>query len=81
MVQVLEAQTRGSSALIQSAGCTYSEMFEEKGIVTTDGAKAWMRLVRPEFRVMAVAEKAGEIQKLQTSERLDRRLGLSVPQE
>ena len=62
MVRELESNTRGSSALIRSAGCTYSEMFEEKGIVTTDGAKAWMRLVRPEFRVMAVAEKDGEIQ-------------------
>ena len=62
LVRGLEEQTRGSSGLIQSAACTYSETFEEKGICTTDGAKAWTRLVRPEFRVMAVAEKAGEIQ-------------------
>lgn len=62
LVRDLEAKTRDSSTLIQSAACTYSETFEEKGICTTDGAKAWTRLVRPEFRVMAVAEKAGEIQ-------------------
>ena len=37
-------------------------MYEEKGIVTSDGAKAWTRLVRPEFRIMAVAQKDGEIQ-------------------
>jgi TldD protein len=63
LVLRLEAQARGSSTSIQSASCAYSEIFEEKGIVTSDGAKAWTRLVRPEFRVVAVARKDGEIQR------------------
>src|SRR5882672_2294153 len=57
------AQARGSSASIASAACAYTEIFEEKGIVTSDGAKAWTRLVRPEFRVSAVAQKDGQIQR------------------
>ncbi|MFN0007584.1 MAG: TldD/PmbA family protein [Planctomycetota bacterium] len=63
LVLRLEAQARGSSSSIQSASCGYTEIFEEKGIVTSDGAKAWTRLVRPEFRVAAVARKDGEIQR------------------
>jgi TldD protein len=63
LVLRLEAKARATSPSIQSASCAYIEIFEEKGIVTSDGAKAWTRLVRPEFRVMAVAEKAGEIQR------------------
>ncbi len=58
-----EAQARESSSSIQSAGCAYAEVFEEKGIVTSDGAKAWTRLVRPEFRISAVASRDGEIQR------------------
>lgn len=63
LVLDLEKSARESSTAIQSAGCSYTETFEEKGIVTSDGAKAWTRLVRPEFRVMAVAQKDGEIQR------------------
>ncbi len=63
MVLRLEEQARNSSSAIQSAGCSYTEVFEEKGIVTTDGAKAWTQLVRPEFRIMAVAQRDGEIQR------------------
>jgi TldD protein len=59
----LEAAARASSSKIQSASCAYSEVFEEKGIVTSDGAKAWTRLVRPEFRMMAVAQDGGEMQR------------------
>jgi TldD protein len=59
----LEAQARAASPRIQSAACAYTEIFEEKGIVTTDGAKAWTRLVRPELRITAVAEKDGELQR------------------
>jgi TldD protein len=58
-----EAATRGASSSIASASTSYSEVFEEKGIVTSDGAKAWTRLVRPEFRVVAVAQKAGDMQR------------------
>ncbi|MFT5285452.1 MAG: TldD protein [Planctomycetota bacterium] len=63
MVLRLEEQARKASTSIQSAGCGYTEVFEEKGIVTSDGAKAWTRLVRPEFRISAVAQKDGEIQR------------------
>lgn len=63
LVLDLEGRARASSASIRSASASYSEVYEEKGIVTSDGAKAWTRLVRPEFRVGAVAEKDGEIQR------------------
>jgi len=59
----LEAQARGTSGKIRSATCAYSELFEEKAVVTSDGARAWTRVVRPEFRISAVAEEAGEIQR------------------
>ena len=51
----MEARARASAAAISSATCVYTEMFEEKAIVTTDGASASFSLVRPEFRVAAVA--------------------------
>jgi TldD protein len=57
----LEARVRGSSSAIRSASCSYSEIFEEKAIVTTDGAAAAFRLVRPELRVSAIAEKDGQL--------------------
>jgi TldD protein len=63
MVVRMEAQARASAAAIQTASCTYIEVFEEKGLVTSDGAKAWTVLVRPEFRIMAIAQKDGEIQR------------------
>jgi len=63
MLVDLERRTRASSSSLQSAACGYTELFEEKGIVTSDGARAWTRLVRPEFRVSAVAQKDGEIQR------------------
>jgi len=57
----LEARVRGASSAIRSASCSYNEIFEEKAIVTTDGAAATFRLVRPELRVSAVAEKDGQL--------------------
>jgi TldD protein len=59
----IEARTRASSPSIESAVCGYTEVFEEKGIVTSDGAKAWSRLARPEFRVIAIARNGSEIQR------------------
>ncbi|RKY18734.1 MAG: TldD/PmbA family protein [Planctomycetota bacterium] len=67
LVLAMEAQARESSPSITSAGCGYAEIFEEKGIVTSDGARAWTRIVRPEFRVSAVASKGGEIQRASES--------------
>jgi TldD protein len=63
LVLRLEKQARESAAAVQSASCQYTELFEEKGVVTSDGAKAWTRLVRPEFRVGVIAQKDGEIQR------------------
>lgn len=63
LVLRMEEKARASSSSIQSAAATYTDVFEEKGIVTSDGARAWTRLVRPEFRIAAVAQKDGEIQR------------------
>lgn len=67
MVMRLEAQARAASPSISSASCRYTESFEEKGIVTSDGARAWTRIVRPEFAVSAVAQRDGEIQRASDS--------------
>ncbi len=55
-----ETARRGSQA-VRSAACTYNEIYEEKAIVTSDGAAASFRLVRPEVRVQAIAEKDGQL--------------------
>jgi TldD protein len=62
IARATEALTRASSSVVQSASCSYSEILEEKAIVTTDGAAVSYRLVRPEFRVGAVAVRNGERQ-------------------
>ncbi len=61
VVAKLEEHMRSASPAIQSASCGYSEIFEEKSIVTSDGAAATFRLVRPELRLSAVASKKGEL--------------------
>jgi len=63
LVLTLERRARSASSEVASSTCGYREIFEEKGIVTSDGAKAWTRLVRPEFHVGAVAARDGEIQR------------------
>ncbi len=57
----MEAAARGASAAVHSASCSYREIYEEKAIVTTDGADVSTRLIRPEFRVSAVAERDGQL--------------------
>ncbi len=57
----LEASTRSNSTQIHSASCTYNEIYEEKAIVTTDGANTSFRLVRPELKIQAIAEAKGEL--------------------
>lgn len=59
-VLTAEASTRTRSASIRNATCGYQELFEDKIVVTSDGARAISRLARSEFRLSAVAEKAGE---------------------
>ncbi|MFT4570431.1 MAG: TldD protein [Hyphomicrobiaceae bacterium] len=61
MATELEQRTREGSTHVRSATCGYSEVFEEKAIVTTDGAAASFRLVRPELRLQAVAERDGQL--------------------
>jgi len=58
----VERRTREQSADVTHATCGYNEIYEEKAIVTSDGADCSLRLVRPEFRVSAVAEREGERQ-------------------
>ncbi|MBI3296264.1 MAG: TldD/PmbA family protein [Deltaproteobacteria bacterium] len=56
-----EARTRAQSPTIQSANCGYSEMFEDKIVTTSDGARATTRLARNELRLSAMAEGRGEM--------------------
>jgi TldD protein len=58
----VEEHTRESARGITTASCSYNEIYEDKAIVTTDGADCSFRLVRPEFRISAVAERGGERQ-------------------
>lgn len=62
LAREVEERTRHASERLATASCAYNEIFEEKAIVTSDGADCSFRLVRPEFRVSAVAEKDGERQ-------------------
>jgi TldD protein len=57
----LEQTVRNSSSAVHSAACYYNEMYEEKAIFTTDGAEVSFKLVRPELRLQAIAEKDGEL--------------------
>ena len=59
----LEERTRSQSTKIVSASSGYTEIFEEKGIVTSDGAHAWTRVARPELSINAVASADGEFQR------------------
>jgi TldD protein len=55
LVQETESKLRKTSAQVESASCQYSEVFEDKIIMTSDGADAHMRWVRPEFRLSVFA--------------------------
>ncbi|MBI2931193.1 MAG: TldD/PmbA family protein [Planctomycetes bacterium] len=54
-VRQSESKLRAAASQIESASCAYSELFEEKWILTTDGADAHVCLVRPELRLSAFA--------------------------
>ncbi|MEQ9366567.1 MAG: TldD/PmbA family protein [Leptospirales bacterium] len=60
LVRKSEEDLRGRSRLIDAAICSYTEVFEEKYIVTTDGARCGLRLVRPELRFAAFANQDGK---------------------
>lgn len=51
-----------SSPKLQNVTCGYAEIYEEKAIVTTDGADSFFSLIRPEFRISAVASENGNLQ-------------------
>lgn len=52
-VRQSEAQLRATSEKIEAAQCFYGEVFEDKHILTSDGADAEMKLARPEIRFNA----------------------------
>jgi len=58
----IQESAQKSSTFLQSVGCGYSEIYEEKAIVTTDGADSFFSMVRPEFRVNAVANLGGKLE-------------------
>ena len=57
-----EARARSSSPGIKSAMCRYSELVDEKWIVSTDGADAHIEDSKLEFMVSAVAGEGDEMQ-------------------
>jgi len=56
-----EERVRHSSPLICSAMCRYTEIMDEKWIVTSDGADAHVEDSKLEFLASAVAERDGEM--------------------
>ncbi|MBI4403268.1 MAG: TldD/PmbA family protein [Deltaproteobacteria bacterium] len=56
-----EERIRNCSSKIQSATCTYQEFFEDKIVVTSDGAQALSCLARNELRLTAVAAQQGQL--------------------
>lgn len=62
LVKKIEEKTRKASPRIQSATCSYTELLDEKYIITSDGARAHILDAKPEFKVVAVAQKNGEMQ-------------------
>ena len=62
LVLATEAHTRLASKTVTSSLCSYQETLEEKAIASTDGACSSYRLLRPEFRISAVAEDRSERQ-------------------
>lgn len=62
LVLSIQKNAQASSGQLQSVRVGYSEIYEEKAIVTTDGADSFFRLFRPEFRVSAVAKDAKKLE-------------------
>lgn len=63
----VEARARAASSQVRSASGTYNEIYEQKAIVTSDGADVSFRLVRPELYVAAVAERDGQLSQVSES--------------
>ena len=52
-VRNAEQQLSGEAEKIEAAVCRYSEVFEDKIILTSDGADCHIQLARPELRLLA----------------------------
>jgi TldD protein len=61
LVVETEKRTRESSSRIRSAMCRYTELVDEKWIVSTDGADAHIEDTKLEFVTSAVAAQDGEM--------------------
>ncbi len=62
LVVETEKATRESSRSIRSAMCRYTELIDEKWIVSTDGADAHLEDTKLEFAVSAVAGEGDDMQ-------------------
>lgn len=62
LVHQTDAAAKAAGAHITSSSCKYSELVDEKWIATSDGARVHIIDTKPELRVQAVAERAGELQ-------------------
>ena len=62
LVHKTDAAVKAAGARITSSSCKYSELVDEKWIATSDGARVHIVDTKPEIRVQAVAEHAGELQ-------------------
>lgn len=58
----MDAWVRRHGQRIQASSAAYTEMIDEKYIVTSDGARVHIRDVKPEFRVGAVAALDGQLE-------------------
>ncbi len=56
----MEREAAGSASQIHTAMASYREIFEDKVVVTSDGASISQKLVRPELRLVAYASGDGE---------------------
>lgn len=60
LARQVEAEARRAGR-VKTASSAYSEIIEEKVIVTSDGANVRLRTARPELHVNAVAERDGQL--------------------
>ena len=60
LVMRIDELVRSASEKIVSSAVSYSELQDEKVIVTSDGAAAHIIDAKPDFRVLAVAQKDGD---------------------
>jgi TldD protein len=56
----LEKEAAGQSTQVHTVRSSYREIFEDKVVVTTDGASVGSKLVRPELRLVAFASGDGD---------------------